>query len=31
LASDGQLVVDKNNTFNEEKGQWKEPASFVPV
>ncbi len=31
LASDGQLVVDKSKTFNEEKGQWKESASFVPV
>lgn len=31
LASDGQLVVDRSKKFNEEKGQWTDPASFVPV
>ena len=31
LASDGRLVVDKSKLFNEEKGQWQDPASFVPV
>ena len=31
LAADGQLVVDKSKLFNEEKGQWKDPISFVPV
>ncbi len=31
LADDGQLQVDKSRTFQEEMGQWKDPASFVPV
>ena len=31
LASDGQLVVEKSKIFNEEKGQWTDGASFVPV
>jgi cytochrome b6-f complex iron-sulfur subunit len=31
LADDGQLLVDKSRTFQEELGQWKDPASFVPV
>ena len=31
VAEDGQLEVDKNRTFQEEAGQWKDPASFVPV
>ena len=31
LADDGQLLVDKSRTFQEEMGQWKDPASFVPV
>ena len=31
VAEDGQLEVDKNRTFQEEAGQWKNPASFVPV
>ena len=31
LASDGQLIVDKSKLFNEEKGQWQDPSSFVPV
>lgn len=30
-ASDGQLVVDKSKKFNEEKGQWADSTSFVPV
>ena len=30
-ASDGQLVVDKSKKFNEEKGQWTDSTSFVPV
>jgi cytochrome b6-f complex iron-sulfur subunit len=28
---DGQLEVDKSRTFNQEQGQWKDAASFVPV
>lgn len=31
LADDGQLEVDKSRKFFEEKGEWKDPASFVPV
>ena len=31
LAADGQLVVDKSKQFNEEKGQWTDASSFVPV
>lgn len=31
LADDGQLEVDKSRTFFEEKGDWKDPASYVPV
>lgn len=31
LADDGQLLVDKSRTFNQELGQWTDPASFIPV
>lgn len=31
LASDGQIEVDKSKIFQEEMGQWKDAASFVPV
>ena len=31
LASDGQIEVDKSRTFQEEMGQWNDPASFIPV
>ena len=31
LADDGQLEIDKSKTFQEEIGQWKDPASFVAV
>jgi cytochrome b6-f complex iron-sulfur subunit len=31
LAEDGQLLVDKSRTFQQELGQWKDPASFVMV
>ena len=27
-ADDGQLEVDKSSTFQEEMGQWNDPASF---
>jgi cytochrome b6-f complex iron-sulfur subunit len=30
-TDDGQLEVDKSRTFLEEKGQWKDAASFVTV
>jgi cytochrome b6-f complex iron-sulfur subunit len=31
LADDGQLEIDKSRTFQQELGQWSDPASFVPV
>jgi cytochrome b6-f complex iron-sulfur subunit len=31
LADDGQLEVDKSRTFFQEKREWKDPSSFVPV
>jgi len=31
MADDGQLLVDKSRTFQQELGQWKDPASYVPV
>ncbi|MCA9176033.1 MAG: Rieske (2Fe-2S) protein [Planctomycetales bacterium] len=31
VSDDGQLEVDKSQAFNEEKGQWSDPASFVRV
>ena len=31
LADDGQLEIDKSRKFNQELGQWADPASFVNV
>lgn len=31
LADDGQILVDKNRKFQQEKGQWNDPASFLKV
>jgi cytochrome b6-f complex iron-sulfur subunit len=31
VADDGQLMVDKSRTFQEEMGQWRDSASFVSV
>jgi cytochrome b6-f complex iron-sulfur subunit len=31
IADDGQLEVDKSRAFQEELGQWADPASFVTV
>ncbi len=31
LADDGQLEIDKSKIFQEEIGQWSDPASFVAV
>ena len=31
LADDGQIEIDKSKIFQEEIGQWTDPASFVPV
>jgi cytochrome b6-f complex iron-sulfur subunit len=30
-ADDGQIEVDKSRLFQEEMGQWNDPASFIPV
>lgn len=31
IASDGSIEVDKSRTFQEEMGQWNDPACFIPV
>ncbi|HEV3340881.1 MAG TPA: Rieske (2Fe-2S) protein [Pirellulales bacterium] len=31
MADDGQLEIDKSKMFQEEMGQWKDAASFVPA
>jgi cytochrome b6-f complex iron-sulfur subunit len=31
LAADGQLLIDKNQIFQQEKGDWSNPDSFVVV
>lgn len=31
IADDGQIEVDKSVTFQEELGQWSDPASYVAV
>lgn len=31
LADDGQIEIDKSKLFQEEIGQWNDPASYVPV
>lgn len=31
VADDGQVEIDKSKTFQEQLGQWNDPASFVPV
>ena len=31
LAEDGQIVVDKNSLYQQEKGQWTNPDSFITV
>ena len=31
VAEDGMVEVDKSRKFQEELGQWEDPASFVPV
>ncbi|MEQ8785878.1 MAG: Rieske (2Fe-2S) protein [Pirellulaceae bacterium] len=31
VADDGQLEVDKSRRFFQEKGEWTDPSSFVPV
>lgn len=31
LAEDGQILVDKGKKFQQEKGQWSDPESFLKV
>jgi cytochrome b6-f complex iron-sulfur subunit len=31
LASDGQIIVDKNKSFKQEKGEWEREESFLKV
>jgi len=31
LADDGQLEIDRSRVFQEELGQWNDPACYVPV
>jgi cytochrome b6-f complex iron-sulfur subunit len=31
IADDGQIEIDKSRTFQEEMGNWEDPASFIPV
>jgi cytochrome b6-f complex iron-sulfur subunit len=31
LADDGQILVDKSRKFQEEKGEWNNPAAFLKV
>jgi len=31
IAEDGQLQVDRSKTFQEQLGQWNDPACYVPV
>lgn len=30
LAEDGQIFVDKSIAFREERGEWEDPASYLP-
>ncbi|MHC4819555.1 MAG: QcrA and Rieske domain-containing protein [Planctomycetota bacterium] len=31
IGDDGQVVVDKTKKYQQEKGQWDDPDSFIPV
>jgi cytochrome b6-f complex iron-sulfur subunit len=31
IGDDGQVVIDKTKKFQQEKGQWDDPDSFIPV
>ena len=31
LAEDGQILVDKTRKYQQEKGEWNDPDSFLPV
>ncbi len=30
LADDGHIEVDRSRTFHQERGQWDDPASYIP-
>ena len=30
LAEDGQILIDKSKKFQQEKGEWNNPESFLP-
>ncbi len=31
LAEDGQVLIDKSKIFQQEKGEWNDPQSFLPL
>jgi len=31
IGDDGQIVVDKTKTFQQEKGEWEDPNSYLPA
>ena len=31
LSEDGQILIDKSKKFQQEKGEWNNPESFLPV
>ena len=31
IADDGQIEIDKSRLFMEEKGEWEDPACYIPV
>ncbi len=31
LADDGQILIDKSKKFQQEKGEWNNPDSFLPI
>jgi cytochrome b6-f complex iron-sulfur subunit len=31
LSDDGEILVDKTQKFQQEKGEWNDPDSFIPV
>ena len=31
MADDGQLLVDKSKKYQQEKGEWSDPESFVRI
>ena len=31
LADDGQIIIDKNTKYQQEKGQWTDPEAFLKV